>query len=42
MGEKSMNNFEKYKSNYERFGTAYIDFKENIFTTNEIKELKQL
>ena len=37
-----MNSFEKYKSNYERFGTAYIDLKENIFTTNEIKELKQL
>ena len=37
-----MNNLKEYKTKYKEFGTAYIGLEENLFTPNEIKELKEL
>jgi hypothetical protein len=42
MEEKFMNNLKEYKTKYKEFGTAYIGLEENLFTPNEIKELKEL
>lgn len=37
-----MNNLEKYKNKYQKYGTAYIKLENGLFTPAEIKKLKQI
>ena len=37
-----MENLSAYKKNYLEKGTAYIEFKENIFTEEEVLELQRI
>jgi hypothetical protein len=42
MVEKFMSNFKQFKTKYQKFGTAYIGLDYQLFTADEIKELKKL
>ena len=42
MVEKFMSNFKQFKTKYQKFGTAYIGLDYQLFTDDEIKELKKL
>lgn len=42
MEKKFMNNLEKHKDKYQKYGTAYIKLEDGLFTSEEIKKLKQL
>ena len=37
-----MNNIEKYRDKYQKYGTAYISLEDRLFTLEEIKKLKQI
>ena len=37
-----MNNIEKYKDKYQKYGTAYIRLEDGLFASEEIKKLKQI
>lgn len=37
-----MNSIEKYKDKYQKYGTAYIKLEDGLFTSEEIKKLKQI
>jgi len=42
MEERFMNNLEKYKNKYQKYGTAYIKLEDGLFNPAEIKKLKKI